>query len=316
MNLGTRNKLLWIQGVKNGNITLVDLAAPAEGNCDLEKYPNEVAYQSSIGFLDHNGLVVSCGGWNPDYSPFPGVTRECHTFDGSSWSELRQTHERFCVLFTYTQSVYVEGLGWWMWGPEETILGDCTDSMVSELLTLEGDWIDGPESPYGEYIPNEVCAVQLNETHTMLMGGWYNYLQLGDVWFYDWRTSEWMSGPPMLSERTYHSCAVDENGMVIVVGGTGRNNTDLWSVEVFDPLTMEWTESAPIPDDIEAPYWTRLVHSGDTSFLLEHGSPAIWSRSSDDGAWSPLQGANLGAKGFDGMDDRVILVPEDFAPGC
>ena len=30
--------------------------------------------------------------------------------------------------------------------------------MVSELLTLEGDWIDGPESPYGEYIPNEVTV--------------------------------------------------------------------------------------------------------------------------------------------------------------
>ena len=50
----------------------------------------------------------------------------------------------------------------------------CTYQMVSELLTLDGDWIPGPESPFdlggmGDY-PNGICAVQLNSTHTMLTG--------------------------------------------------------------------------------------------------------------------------------------------------
>ena len=28
--------------------------------------------------------------------------------------------------------------------------------MVSELLTIDGEWIPGPESPYGNYVPDEV----------------------------------------------------------------------------------------------------------------------------------------------------------------
>ena len=36
------------------------------------------------------------------------------------------------------------------------IAGDCTNDMVSELLTIDGEWIPGPESPYGDYVPDEV----------------------------------------------------------------------------------------------------------------------------------------------------------------
>ena len=36
--------------------------------------------------------------------------------------------------------------------------------MASELLTLEGEWVPGPESPYGNFVPDEVQPVQINMT--------------------------------------------------------------------------------------------------------------------------------------------------------
>jgi len=294
----------------NGTVTLVHLDDPGQ-YCQLPDYPEGVRYQSSMGMIEDK-LLVSCGGWRDGVQPFPGVVNECYTFNGTTWTKIQDTTNRFCTLFTYTQSVYVPGLGFWMWGPEETLLGDCTNDMVSELLTIDGEWIPGPESPYGDYVPDEVCAVQLNETHTMLTGGWYNHQQLDSTWIYDWRTSQWSEAAPMLEPRFYHGCSKMADGNVIVAGGDGRYGNGTWSVEIFDISTQEWREEAPLPqDEIIRPYWNHVFTAGQDVYFIMHDSDVLYKRS-EAGAWSLVPDIKL-PRHFDGMDDFMIPVPEGFA---
>ena len=131
------------------------------------------------------------------------------------------------------------GVGFWMWGPEETLLGkrilccmllrtewnkkwkcvpwpkisiyylkiitniagDCTNDMVSELLTIDGEWIPGPESPYGDYVPDEVnyrrrtAQEQIHKLDVRLLLGLNFFSKYADRTFCRWlhimKSPEW-----------------------------------------------------------------------------------------------------------------------------
>ena len=226
---------------------------------------------------------------------------------------MNQLH---CSWGHNTHNVYVDGVGWWVGGLEASSTSSvgCSYDMMSELLTLEGDWIPGPSSPFTDTYPGGVCAVQMNSTHTMLTGGGLG-AYLNSTWIYDWRTFSWTESSSLLEGRASHGCAL-MGSEVLVAAGFGGNFSDiLYSVEKYNPISELWTldSTFPEPSDYRS-YFTTLLSWGDEVYALEHYSSSVWKRE-EPGCWHQLDWIDLGSM-FDSNYDSAILVPSGFVTDC
>ena len=124
-------------------------------NCDLEDYPANIQYPGAVTY--NNREVLACGGLDLEDAD------RCWSFNGSAWSALPNSRQKHC--FVDSPNVFVND-GWWITGRD----GSCSSSTSDVYAGLNGK--PGPALPGDEY-PRYSCVVNLNTTHTFLIGGGY-----------------------------------------------------------------------------------------------------------------------------------------------
>ena len=111
-------------------------------------------------------------------------TDSCLTFDGFKWQEnMPPSMEEHSSSYSFN----VPDIGWW-------IFDAGFDRYSSEVFNKEGVWESGPGQPSykgSDSLPDDFCFVQLNATHTAIIGGKLSDTSIADVMFYDWTTSAW-----------------------------------------------------------------------------------------------------------------------------
>jgi Kelch motif. len=67
-------------------------------------------------------------------------------------------------------------------------------------------WVPGPVLPNQLY---DHCMVQINSTHTAVIGG-YSTMEriLAETWIYNWASQTWSQQPDMKVPRDDHYCAL------------------------------------------------------------------------------------------------------------
>lgn len=251
-------------------------------------------------FYDPTGEVVACGEYgNSGY-------KSCFSFDGVTWTSLPPLHENHFSYTYYTRSYFMEGLGLWVGGSD----GD--GGIVSELFNSEGQWITLPvDSPYENIRYPYPCSVPLNNTHIFFSGG-FSFEQgayLADTWVLNLENLEWTSSTPMFTPREQHGCVLTDAGEVLVAGGQGES-----SVEIFNPVTLEWRERGNLPSEIYYAKYPGLLLWNDTVIFVETDTANIWAMREEDQGWQ-LMNATMGAS-FRGDYDTAVVLPESWSQRC
>ena len=175
-------------------------------NCDLEDYPANSNYPAAVTYND--GEVLACGG------RFLEDADRCWRFDGTTWSPLPSSNERHC--YSDSPNILVND-GWWVTGSLQAGNRKCSSSPTSEVFTGKS-WIPGPALP-GDKYPWYSCVVNLNTTHTFLIGGGDpSDPAHNDAWLYDWSSQAWTRPGPLIEGRWAHGC-VGPGGLGTLVAG-------------------------------------------------------------------------------------------------
>ena len=196
---GGWNKLMRQANANNFYWELIDLSNSSVPNCRLPDYPSPIPYPAAVVFDEQAAVVRACGGPSGEGG---GASNRCFTFDGFKWQENMDpsTEEHGYYQNGYllkSSSIKVPEIGWWIF--------DSTFSnwYSSEVFTMNEVWESGPGKPSyngSAKLPENFCSVQLNSTHTAVIGGELSY-SIADVIFYDWTSSEWTPGPPLQTPR-------------------------------------------------------------------------------------------------------------------
>ena len=244
---------------------------------------------------------------------YPEDATKCWRFNGSSWSSMPGTKQRYCFIDA-VQSHTPQG--WWISGEVQTRdpdggRGTCSN-WTSEIF-YKDQWNDGPIYP-GADTASSFCSVQLNSTHTMFVGK--------RVWIYDSSTDSWTETEPLTAPRQSTACLQTSGGGVLVFGGYAYNASlggPLYAVDRYNPETRSWSKEPDLPRNIigSDPVWMQILGQGNgvTYFLVRRQSK-IYQRSEKDGQWSVLQGVNL-PEAFGGYNlkygtDKAFMVPDNF----
>ena len=171
-------------------------------------------------------------------------------------------------------------------------------------------WIKGPELNWEIDSVFYSCAVQLNYTTSMFVGG--NGMEF-DSWLLNWKDNSWTTSGELNEGRLYHSCAILEGKGVLVAGGVNNNFDPVTSVELYDPSTGKWIMQPSLPEDVTA-YYLSLHSWGNTVIALFDGEDHVYQYG-DDGTWSMLDGVVLSAP-YSGFNGRAVLVDDYMALGC
>ena len=102
------------------------------------------------------------------------------------------------------------------------------------------------------------CAVFINETTLMVMGGYKFPSSVDDTYFLDLASDVWTAGPSLLTGdgtgRAYHSCNLVTNcnnkKEVVVVGGWRTATSSepisiIQTVDIFDVESETWSSGMP-----------------------------------------------------------------------
>ena len=150
-------------------------------NCNLKEgnipdYPMHV-YQAVGTVID--GKVTVCGGAPLQSGP---ITNQCFQLDDVSaeWKPFKS------LLFPRANSgSAIVDQGWWVLG------GNNVEASNSSEIYKDGIWKTGPSIPSVlDYWNNKPCIVNLNRTHTIVIGGNVNRDQ-HTTWMYNWAASTW-----------------------------------------------------------------------------------------------------------------------------
>ena len=121
--------------------------------------------------------------------------------------------------------------------------GGLVTSQVEIYHTNNDTWTLRPDLalPEGRF---SFCAVALNSSSVMVLGGWGSDGPLSQVSVLDLQTGSWVPGPELSTPRYGHTCLLTElagRQGVLVAGGalTGKK------VEFLDLDTNTWEEIAP-----------------------------------------------------------------------
>merc|ERR1719239_608823 len=182
------NKILYIDG-DTGRTTLVSLDGTT-ANCDLEDYPATLNFPAAVTY--NNEEVLACGGLDLEDAD------RCWSFNGSAWSALPHSNQKHCYFDS--PNVIVNDT-WWITGQLQLYEDGSCSSSTSEVYT-GSNWKPGPALPGDEY-PLYSCVVNLNTTHTFLIGA---YPARRDVWLYDWTSQAWTRTGSLIQGRYTHGC--------------------------------------------------------------------------------------------------------------
>ena len=259
-------------------------------NCDLEEFPAPYIRPSAVTY--NNGEVLACGGDDLEDAD------RCWRFNGSAWSSLPNSNQKHCVWDSPNVPV---NDGWWVTGQLQDKDYSCFSSPTSEVYTGTA-WIPGPALPEDRY-PKDSCFVNLNTTHTLLIGGGYHTT---NVWLYDWSSQAWTRTGSLIHGRENHACVGLGDLGILAVGGY-----DVHTVELYDPSQGTWSSQPDLPADI-SPLFLILLNWDDQVLALFKGEDQIYQRSEETGEWSVLDGGRLPGR-FQGYEDKAVLVPGNWS---
>ena len=264
-------------------------------NCDLEDYPAPSNYPAAVTY--NNGEVLACGGRDLEDAD------RCWSFNGSAWSALPHSNQKHC--YHDSPNVIVNDT-WWITGRLQTGDGSCSESSSTSEVYTGSNWKPGPALPGDEY-PVWSCVVNLNTTHTLLIGGGFP-APTNDAWLYDWTSQAWTRTGSLIQGRRDHGC-VNLDGERILVAG-GYDGSFIYSVEIYDATQGTWSSQPDLPRDI-TPLYPLLLNWDGQVLALFYGENHIYQRSEETGEWSVLQGVQLPK--FLWSYDKAILVPGSWS---
>ena len=163
--------------------------------CNLPDYPIEV--QGAVSGMFHNNQYV-CGG-NFPYTP------QCFNPLTGEEAPFNLLHDRgFASSVTIKNEFYIFGGG-----------GESTNLDSYEVISKENGQSEG-QIPF---LFASGCAVAINSTTVMLIGGVENIEISTKTWLFNIQEKEWTQGPSMNEERFLSGCGFMEGTQNIAVFG-------------------------------------------------------------------------------------------------
>jgi len=247
-----------------GGAEIISLPLGSDSSSDVlvDDYPAFSDYQSwglVAGFV--NGNIIVCGTIL--------LGDQCHSLNISTgqWEPFMSMNSRrfmaSSVMLSNGDFMVLGGDNGYTW------------NMDSEYFSIEQQqWVTGPS------IPNLMvgsCAVEMNDTHFLITGGWdhahdnfYSYISDGKEFV---QTNSFSIG------REDHACGLMPDGRIMVAGGQEYHGDFLLSsVEIFDPLELTWEAGVELPLGLTG---ANLVSDGDDMLLL--GGFEAYADYDDDG---------------------------------
>lgn len=121
---------------------------------------------------------------------------------------------------------------------------------ASDVWTVTGP-MASETGPMASEVPFNHSAALLHDGRVLVAGGEFVGVETAGVLdtaqLFDPSTNRWQATTPMHHARAYHASALLPDGRVLVAGGQDAAGDSMTSVEVWDPATSQWTESAPLP---------------------------------------------------------------------
>ena len=142
------------------------------------------------------------------------------------------------------------------------------------------NWKPGPALPgrWKEY-PEHSCVVNLNTTHTFLIGGGYPITVY--AWMYDWSSQAWARTGSLIQGRRVNGC-VSLGGQGILVAGGLFGRDKVYTVELYDPTQGTWSSQPDLSRDID-PYSPLFLNWDGQVLTLFHKEDQIYKRSEENG---------------------------------
>ena len=95
---------------------------------------------------------------------------------------------------------------------------------------------------------------------------------------------------------------------MMVAGGTSLFGEKVASVEIYDSAIDSWYYSEGLPEEPYSSHHDLITWAGNPVWLNRYN---IWKF--EEGAWSELDSSVTGGYYY---NDFILMVPDDFIPGC
>ena len=274
--------------------------------CTLQSYPGKRA-PFLLNYLENTKEVIACGSSVSSKSCF-----KLNSGDSSNWTFSPPMVTSHSGSRYETKSFYLNN--------DLFVIGSNTSSLrfiSTALWSSDGNsWFAAPTgglpnltTTYQNY-PSGGCAVKLNDTHIMVVGGLegeHSFRKyLSSAWILNLADYTWQLVEPMNQERFRHSCILTAEGEVLVAGGVTDNGKS-YNAEIYNPITNSWrNDSFDLPAKSTVFADTLLYEK--KVIMLPQGTTNPWIRT--ESGW---KNSNVSLGGtFDGnWGSKAVMVPKD-----
>ena len=188
-----------------------------------------VYHDNAVGAMLGNVPII-CGGFN-------GLSAVdfCISFENSEWSQNHLLNDKRA----FSAGVKINSTTLWILGG-----WNGSNDLDSTEFIIQGQ-SKGAPGPKLPYVLTYACAVKLSEEEIFVIGGeTYPINARKEVWIY-YPQNGFIRHPrsSLNKGRNRHSCSTMTDGektLIIVAGGIGADNTELDSVEIYDPNENRW----------------------------------------------------------------------------
>ena len=190
-------------------------------------------HSDAVGAMLGNVPII-CGGLT-GFQFLNASVDFCISFENSEWRQSHLLNDKRAV----SAGVKINSTTLWILGG-----WNGSNDLDSTEFIIQGQskGVPGPKLPYTLTC---ACTVKLSEEEIFVIGGvtlpiyaskkvWIYYPQKGFIRH---------PGPSLNKGRMKHSCSTMTDGektLIIVAGGIGADNTELDSVEIYDPNENRW----------------------------------------------------------------------------
>lgn len=165
------------------------------------------------------------------------------------------------------------------------------------LIPAEAGWAATGSMSYQNRFDH--TSTLLKDGRVLVTGGrtsYNNYTALNSAEIYNPITNQWLSMPPMASNRVGHTATLLDDGRVIVIGGA-YDNSITSAVEIFDPNSGQWVKSANL-NKARTRHLAQLLPN--SKILIAAGSDGIYSYVNITEIYDPYTGISTNVSGFPG----------------
>ncbi|HWH69741.1 MAG TPA: kelch repeat-containing protein [Candidatus Sulfotelmatobacter sp.] len=256
----------------DGNVLLVSAFAISEvyevasGKWTITSPLNEERWGPTVILLP-NGKALAAGGWNSRHA----LLSSAELFDPASrtWTN---TGAMLSVHYKHTATLLPNG--------KVLVTGNnyrTNEAFVTVRVTVAADGASG----------RTTRTIDRPTGKGMAAGDEDRANDFASAELYDPATGTWKRTASLKQPRGHHTATLLTNGLVLVVGGYGKQGTALSSAELYDPTAETWTEVGGL----------ELARGSHTATLLPDGKVLV--AGGEDGSGAYLREAEL----FDPVSD-------------